>query len=481
MSEEQDAPIVTDWQKEKIFLDRERASHPELFVPRIAIDDDATLQEIGIDPAVLGSRRRGHVKLFPEDFIVEEVSQDGALHTIDTAPLFGESPTEDGKTIWCDLVKIGVDTLEAVEELSRQLGLEKKSIGVAGIKDKRALTSQSVSIRGIKTDKLAAVSAAHFFLKNITIGKGALSPGALRDNRFTIIVRTEDAPEPQDIETKISDLQEQGFWNFFYLQRFGTPRLISHRLGLLILQERYEEVVNMTLTHANQREVPYFQNLRAHLAELWGDTKALLDAIEPLPHTFRNEKKMLLYLSDHPGDFIGALNQAPEQIKLWIYAYGSGLFNQALSRLIVRGDGDVPFTLPTPFSRDSRTEQYYGLFFRDHRIRPPFLALKNFPYIRLQDNEIETLKQITLHGNRFVPEGIVLDFSLDKGAYATTFLAHFFTLSSGESVPALGSMNEVDMKSVLGTGSLGEVKKKFKDVFAMREEKILSDGEMVSG
>ncbi len=480
MAEEQNKSAVTDWQKEKIFLDRERASHPEFFVPRIAIDDDATLQEIGIDPAVLGARIRGHVKFFPEDFIVEEVSQDGILHTVDSAPLFNGSSTEDGKTIWCDLVKIGIDTLEAVEELSRQLDIEKKYIGVAGIKDKRALTSQSVSIRGVKADKFATVSATHFFLKNITVGKGALSPGALRGNRFTIVVRTEDVPEPHTFETKIRDLQEQGFWNFFYLQRFGTPRLISHKLGLLILQERYEDVVKMTLAYASSREGYYFQNLRTRLAELWGDTGALSKAIEPLPHTFRNEKKMLLYLRDHPGDFIGALNQAPEQIKLWIYAYGSWLFNQMLSRLIIHGNGDVPFMLPIPFSRNSRADQYYGSFFMDHRIRPPFRALRTFPYIRMQDNEIETLKQFTLHGSIFIPEGVALDFSLDKGVYATTFLAHFLTLSSGEPTPTFVRTGEVDSKSVFGTGSLMEVKKRFEEVFAMREEKASLDGRLIT-
>ena len=211
MAEEQNESVVPDWQKEKMFLDRERASHPELFVPRIAVDDDATLQEIGIDPAVLGARIRGHIRLFPEDFIVEEVSQDGVLHTIDTAPLFNGHPAENGKTVWCDLVKIGIDTLEALEELSRRLGVEKKYIGSAGIKDKRALTSQSISIRGVRPDALAAVSAANFFLKNIIVGKGALSVGMLRGNRFTIIVRTEDVPDPYSFEAKIRDLQEQGF------------------------------------------------------------------------------------------------------------------------------------------------------------------------------------------------------------------------------------------------------------------------------
>ncbi|MFY9463055.1 MAG: tRNA pseudouridine(13) synthase TruD, partial [Candidatus Sungiibacteriota bacterium] len=245
MSEEQKESVVTDWQKEKAFLEQEQAAHPELFVRNIAIDDDVTLQGIGIDPAVLGSRIRGHVKLFPEDFIVEEVSQDGVLHTIDTAPFFSDSPVENGKTVWCDLVKMGIDTLEVVEELSRQLGIEKKYIGVAGIKDRRAITSQLVSIRGVRQDIVAAVSAQNFFLKNITTGKGALSVGALRGNRFTIVVRTKDPPEPHFFETKIHDLQEQGFWNFFYTQRFGTPRLISHKLGLFILQERYEEVVRM--------------------------------------------------------------------------------------------------------------------------------------------------------------------------------------------------------------------------------------------
>lgn len=466
-----DSSPFGEWQHEKEFLEKEKTTQPELFVRPILIDDDATLAIAGIENA-LGKRVRGHIKLFPEDFIVEEVSQDGALHTIDDEPLFREMPpSEEIRTIWADTVKMGLDTIEVVNELSLRLGVDKKFIGVGGIKDKHALTSQALSIRGVQPDALAHISAPNFFLKNISFGKGALQTGALLGNRFTIHVRTLKPIRQEDIESELRDLEEQGFWNFFYLQRFGTPRLISHKLGLLLLQGKFEETVQWALTRPTEREIPYFRGLREKILEQWGNWEAITAITDVLPYSFRSERRMLAYLVKNPSDFIGALNQIPEQVKLWVYAYASFLFNKTLSRLI-RTEEEIPFSLPLAFSRDPRTRKFYGEFFSLHKIGPPFHALKNFPYVQKPEKDIETLKKFTLHGVRASNAGVALDFSLEKASYATTLLSHIFILSQGQPVPEGICSYEVDLKSILGTGTIAPLREgKFKELFEMRKLK----------
>lgn len=460
------------WQKEKDFLAREKEKQPELFLRPPLIDDAAVLQSVGIDPVVFGTRQLGHIKLFPEDFIVEEVGKDKTLHTVDDldASGFHAAPGEDARTVWVDAVKMGIDTIEVVNELSRRLGIEKKQIGFAGIKDKYALTSQPLSIRGSNGESCRSIRASNFFLKNILAGKGALQPGDLSGNRFTILVRTPEALDSATMEERLKDIKEQGFWNFFYLQRFGVPRLASHKLGLLILQGKYEDAVRVFLSVSSVRELPYFRMFRERVVSRWGRWEDMLQMLDALPYSFRNEQIVVKYLITHPSDFNGALNQLPEQVKLWVYAYASYCFNKVLSSFIKKGD-EVPFELPLALSSDPRAKEYYGAFFEAHGIQPPFPALKPFPYVQKLGKNIETLKKFTLYGTKIVPQGVVTDFFLEKASYATTFLSHLFVLSSGQPVPHGISIEEIDAKVVLGTGTIGPLKTgKFKELFEMRKE-----------
>ena len=458
--------------KEKEFLDVERIRAPEQFLRMLFQENDSVLAKVGID-VVFGERTPGHLKLYPEDFIVEEVSKDGVLHPIDGGPyeIPTVSPEEEVRTLWADLVKMGIDSFEAVAELSRSFEIDRVKIGIAGIKDKHAITSQSVSFRGMRPEALENFRAPNFFLKNISVGKGALQIGDLAGNRFTIFVRTAGQVSEAWLEEKLADIEENGFWNFFYLQRFGTPRLLSHKLGLLILQGRFEEAVKMSVLESSEYEIPYFRNFHHELASLWGSWPRLLEKLSVLPYSFKTERKMIVHLCGYPDDFAGALNTVPEQVKLWIYAYASFLFNVTLSRLIAHGE-EVPYSLPLALSGDSRTHDVYKEFFDAHGIRPPFQALKNFPYVQRMEKDVEVLKKMKLYGRKIVEGGVILDFFLEKGSYATTFLSHLFVLSSGEPVLPGISAKEIDSKMFLGTGSIAALKEnEFRELFVVREKK----------
>lgn len=459
--------------QERIFLEKEKEAHSELFAQEIFVEDANALRLIGIDAHIFGERPRGHIKCFPEDFIVEEITRDGLLHTVDDEG--GEDvvtrPREEGeKTVWADLVKIGVDTVRVVEEISTRLGIDKKFIGVAGIKDRHALTAQSVSIRHVRPEEIDSLAAPNFFFKNVRSGKGMRQVGDLSGNRFTIFVRTSDVIDPLMMKEKVGVLAEQGFWNFFYLQRFGTPRLITHLLGRLILQERYEEAVKMSLTFPSPHEIGYFLRVREKILSRWGDWKGILEELRPFTFSFGPEKKMVAHLQAHPHDFIGALCEAPEQVRLDIYAYASFLFNGFLSHLIQQEE-DIPLTLPLALNTGTRAKALYGDILAAEGISYPFQALKNFPFISRSEKEVDILKKFTLHGVACQENAVVLDFSLDKGSYATTFLSHFFELSSGERMPDEFSRAEIDTKKVLGKGSLDALKKgKFETFFSEREK-----------
>ena len=137
-------------EKERLFFESERKRFPELFAREPMIDDNETLKWVGIDGNIFGERPIGYIKLYPQDFIVEEIRLDESLSDVDVAPMTDDTSSEsDGLTYYADLVKIGISTIAAEKKIAELLDIEEKNVSHAGIKDNNALTSQHISIRGL--------------------------------------------------------------------------------------------------------------------------------------------------------------------------------------------------------------------------------------------------------------------------------------------------------------------------------------------
>ncbi len=294
--------------------------------------------------------------------------------------------------------------------------------------------------------------------------------GDLKGNRFTITVRLA-APlsqaDQKDIQEKLEVAKTEGFWNFFYTQRFGTPRLISHRLGRLLLKGQYDEVVRMFCTYTGPRELPYFKAIREEVAAQWGNWTAIKEIFDRFPYHFGSERTFIHYLREHPGDFHGALMELPDQIRLWFYAYDSYLFNRKLSDSIKTGS--VPLRLPFLTSFNPADWEPYAEFLREDGVRMPSRSYRDFPFVRVESRSCITLQPIEIHNVTIQDRVAVFSFSLPKGSYATSFLMGFFMLASGLPIVPGISMEQVDAKAILGTGTLASVLERFKTVLAQRQ------------
>lgn len=459
-------------EQERALFEAERKRAPHLFERAPMVDSDAYLKWVGI-AGLPPDRPTGYLRLFPQDFIVEEISPDGALHTVDVAQFVSPHGNE-GPTLYADLVKIGISTLEAKEQLASLLGIDSKHIGFAGIKDRLAITSQRISIRNLRDlSKLEALGADNFFLKNISIGKGVVANGDLQGNCFLITVRFSEPMSHEGIRIvreQLGEIRRNGFWNFFYTQRFGTPRLISHWLGLLLIKGEYEEVVKTFCTYAAPRELPYFQQIRKEIAGLWGHWPAVRERLAAFPYHFNHELKLITHLSEHPRDFVGALRILPDQIRLWFYAYDCFLFNRKLSQLIK--EGEVPVALPLATSFNSRDWEPYRDFLDADDVKLPSRSYKDFPFVRVGSRTWPTLQRAEIHGIAVQERLAVFGFSLPKGSYATSFLMNFFILAAGlPVVPEITAM-KVDAKELLGLGTLAPALERFRTVLEQREEDI---------
>jgi tRNA pseudouridine13 synthase len=224
--------------EERMRLEKEKAKFPELFPETTWVDDGPFLEALGIHIPHKDQLSRGFLKILPGDFIVEEIDESGKQTNITKDD--SENKDLPGETVYATLVKCGLSTLEAVEEIAKILGIQKDKVQYAGIKDKDAITSQQISFRGVNKEDVLEISSPHFFLKNVRTGKGVVQKGGLRGNKFSILIRTEsDSNEENHVEMSLKALErvkKEGFYNFFYLQRFGTPRLNNYKWGISILR-----------------------------------------------------------------------------------------------------------------------------------------------------------------------------------------------------------------------------------------------------
>ena len=84
----------------------------------------------------------GRIRFVPEDFCVEELPR--------------YLPCGEGEHLYVQITKRGLSTPHLVSLLSSKLGVKAKSIGVAGLKDARAVSTQMVSLQGVSEERAAA-------------------------------------------------------------------------------------------------------------------------------------------------------------------------------------------------------------------------------------------------------------------------------------------------------------------------------------
>jgi tRNA pseudouridine13 synthase len=162
----------------------------------------------------------GTLKQEPEDFVVEEI------------PAY--EPCGEGEHLFLWVEKQDVSGEELLRHVARRLAIPSGDVGMAGIKDRRAITRQWISVPArceplaaqIETERIRVLRAARHGNK--------LRTGHLHGNRFSICVRdvTESAADRAERIAEI--VARLGFPNYFGPQRFGDQGQ-TLQLGLDLL------------------------------------------------------------------------------------------------------------------------------------------------------------------------------------------------------------------------------------------------------
>lgn len=360
----------------------------------------------------------GNIKEHIEDFVVKEQAD----HDI----------SEDGDAVIAEMKKFNLTTLEAIRELSNVLHVSRKRFGYAGNKDKRAITTQYISVEGLDAEDLQ-----HVFIPDVeleVLGRGdQINPGTLDGNSFEIVIRNIGYPE-DTVEQRITDIvDELGGWipNYFGPQRFGDRRPITHEVGREMLKGNYEEAVWIYIAKPSDEE---YEKIRKVREDLW-ETREVEKAAEKFPEQFRYEKILLYHLAKSPDDYAGAIKRLPEGLqRLFIHAYQSFVFNKALSELIADGFDDTDAELPlvgyqTALREDSGDDTIQAALEEDG-VKQEDFKLQDFPHLRTEGEyrkcftpfrnfELLSTDSDDLNMNK---NQATVSFNLDKGSYATVFL-----------------------------------------------------------
>lgn len=306
------------------------------------------------------------IKEKPEDFVVDEV-----IHL---------NFNEKGKYLYIRVKKINRNTLDIVDILSRKLKLDKKDIGFAGMKDKRAVTSQVFSIR---TEKEIKNDINEVEIEILGRGDKPISLGELEGNKFKIKIDF----KPKQIEYAV---------NYFGEQRFSEN---NKEIGKFILTGKFKEAVEL-IKNKNCDE----------------------------------------YVANHKNDYIGGLKVLERRLlSLYINSYQSFLWNEVVSEYIKRlkhkeyeglnynleneENVKVPFlTFDVKFGEFK--EAYEELMKKEG------ITLRNFVIKQMPElSPLAASREMFVKIEDYSFENEIIEFRLGKGSYATSVLKHIYAVN----------------------------------------------------
>jgi tRNA pseudouridine13 synthase len=149
---------------------------------------------------------RARIKTVPEDFVVEEI------------PAY--EPSGAGEHLYVRFTKRGLTTDEAVRAICAAVGADARAAGVAGMKDKHAVTTQTISIHTPKNPE--AVDVAGVTVHAMSRHGNKIKPGHLIGNRFRLLLRGVARERAGEVVASLERAGREGVPNAFGAQRFGA-------------------------------------------------------------------------------------------------------------------------------------------------------------------------------------------------------------------------------------------------------------------
>lgn len=166
----------------------------------------------------------GQMRTLPEDFQVEE------------RPLY--LPCGEGEHLYIKITKRLLSTPDLVLRLSSTLGVKAQGIGVAGLKDARAVTTQMISLLGVTPDRLDRLKVDEQLLSVEVLGlhRNRLRTGHHAGNHFRLVIRDVASHARETVPQVLDLLARRGVPNYFGPQRQGRSGM-NYQTGAELLAD----------------------------------------------------------------------------------------------------------------------------------------------------------------------------------------------------------------------------------------------------
>ena len=260
----------------------------------------------------------GDIKTREEDFLVEEI------------PLY--QPSGEGEHLYLFLQKEGLAHSELLRALASHFKVKEFAIGSAGMKDRHAITRQMVSIH-LPGREPSSVQPRHPAIQVLWSARhqNKLRRGHLRGNRFSIRIRNTDPLKAPSILSRLRVLEQAGVPNYYGMQRFGY-RYNTHRLGALLLRERWDDLLGELLGATGTR----FPERQRGGREKF-DAGRYKDSLSSWSRNEQAERRALQALIKGRSAKEAVLSISRPMLAFWMSALQSAIFNRTLDQRLDDG------------------------------------------------------------------------------------------------------------------------------------------------
>lgn len=394
----------------------------------------------------------GVLKSEYEDFEVEEL------------PAYPASGA--GTHTFFQIEKRGLATMQAVHDIAAALGVRRFEIGVAGLKDARAVTRQWMSVEHVAPERVAELEVPRIRVLQVTRHTNKLRIGHLRANRFRIRVRQTETQRLAELQDALAELVRRGVPNYFGAQRFGA-RGDTWRIGRAIVHENLEEALDHLLGRPGPSDFGDVRRAR----KLYEDGN-YAEALRAWPRIYRDQRAALKALLRTRGKKKRGMLAVDERMRLFcVSAYQSMLFNRVVAERLPTGleklhAGDLAqihangavFRVEDTAAEQPRSDRFeisatgpiYGYRMTEPHGEPAQIEARVLEHEQLNRDRFHT-RHLRVKGTRrplrFQPQDsairlgadargpyLELGFTLASGCYATSLLRELFAepLEQGE-------------------------------------------------
>ncbi|OJI07799.1 MAG: tRNA pseudouridine(13) synthase TruD [Candidatus Micrarchaeum sp. ARMAN-1] len=396
------------------------------------------------------------LKSSPEDFIVKEITrsytvlEQGASYSREEL----KYPEGNEFTIFA-MQKRGWNTLQALGAIASASGKGKKSVGFAGTKDRRAVSVQLCSIRGVEPDKLLSLQIPDIKINFAWRSAEQVRLGDLEGNSFEITAKSTIGAEKAMDVIKANGLRLGGtFPNYYGTQRFGN-RKNNVEIGLSILRGDLERAAMLFLTDSSNEGILESKEARKRLAE----EMDFGNAMNYFPRHLKYERKIISYIAKYGPNYREALRVLPRQLlMMFVHSVESEIFNKVVRSIEMGGHtkpekGDLSCGLDgygfPDYSKISKYEkgpavlvsnvigyetehisEYENAALEDYGLTKESFKCKSMPELRAKGSYRAAFTPYKSFTAESRGEEIKMKFSLPSGSYATVFISELQSQSS---------------------------------------------------